>query len=154
MGTPYRVRPGTEAINVIANSRVLLLFLAAFTIVACGDRSGLPATQAFPAAHSGQLEITYPLDETLFPPEIVAPTFTWEDATEGVEQWQVLLRLEDGSRDKNNQSPTALAKLTITNCSISGRTQTRQQERHLIRRLRLYHAIPGRRGYSPLFFNK
>ena len=94
MGTPYRVRPGTEAINVIANSRVLLLFLAAFTIVACGDRSGLPATQAFPAAHSGQLEITYPLDETLFPPEIVAPTFTWEDATEGVEQWQVLLRLE------------------------------------------------------------
>jgi tetratricopeptide (TPR) repeat protein len=46
---------------------------------------------AFPGAASGQLEITYPLDETLFPPDIVAPTFTWEDQTDGVEQWQVLV---------------------------------------------------------------
>jgi tetratricopeptide (TPR) repeat protein len=46
---------------------------------------------AFPGAASGQLEITYPLDETLFPPDIVAPRFTWEDETDGVEQWQVLV---------------------------------------------------------------
>jgi tetratricopeptide (TPR) repeat protein len=53
------------------------------------DAGGGPI--AFPGAASGQLEITYPLDETLFPPDIVAPTFTWEDETDGVEQWQVLV---------------------------------------------------------------
>ena len=33
-----------------------------------------PAPVAFPGEASGQLEIKYPLDETLFPPEIVAPS--------------------------------------------------------------------------------
>jgi tetratricopeptide (TPR) repeat protein len=41
---------------------------------------------------SGRLEITYPLDETLFPPDIVAPTFLWKDETEGVDRWEVMLR--------------------------------------------------------------
>lgn len=51
-----------------------------------------PALVEFPAGSAGQLEITYPLDESLFPPEIVAPTFVWKDATEGVTEWRVLLR--------------------------------------------------------------
>jgi tetratricopeptide (TPR) repeat protein len=51
-----------------------------------------PAPVEFPAESSGQLEIKYPLDESLFPPEIVAPTFVWNDATEGVVGWKVLLR--------------------------------------------------------------
>ena len=48
---------------------------------------------AFPSAAAGRLEITYPLDETLFPPEIVAPTFAWSDETSGVASWEVLVRL-------------------------------------------------------------
>ena len=51
-----------------------------------------PAPVAFPGEAAGQLEIKYPLDETLFPPEIVAPTFVWNDATQGVESWKVVLR--------------------------------------------------------------
>jgi Flp pilus assembly protein TadD len=51
-----------------------------------------PAPVEFPAESSGQLEIKYPLDESLFPPEIVAPTFVWSDATAGVEEWKVLMR--------------------------------------------------------------
>ena len=51
-----------------------------------------PAPVAFPGEAAGQLEIKYPLDETLFPPEIVAPTFLWNDATQGVESWKVMLR--------------------------------------------------------------
>ena len=39
----------------------------------------------------GGLEITYPLDETLFPPEIVAPTFVWTDETESVARWGVAI---------------------------------------------------------------
>ncbi len=53
-----------------------------------------PAPVAFPGEPSGQLEIKYPLDETLFPPEIVAPTFVWSDQTAGVAEWRVLLKFE------------------------------------------------------------
>lgn len=57
----------------------------------CGSE---PLPPAFPSEPSGRLEITYPLDETLFPPEIVAPTFVWNDATEGVRRWEVLVRFD------------------------------------------------------------
>ncbi len=44
------------------------------------------------AASEGALRITYPLEDTLFPPEIVAPTFVWEDGTETVDRWSVVVR--------------------------------------------------------------
>ena len=37
----------------------------------------------------GQLEIVYPQDETLFPPEIVAPTFRWKPGAEGAVVWLI-----------------------------------------------------------------
>ena len=43
-------------------------------------------------ATAGNLQITYPLEGTLFPPEIVAPTFVWADATPGVAAWHVVVR--------------------------------------------------------------
>jgi Flp pilus assembly protein TadD/dipeptidyl aminopeptidase/acylaminoacyl peptidase len=70
-----------------------LLLAAALALGACGKGAG-PAPLDFPSAPSGGLEITYPLDETLFPPEIVAPTFVWSEETEGVEEWMVLLRFD------------------------------------------------------------
>jgi Flp pilus assembly protein TadD len=60
---------------------------------ACGKGPG-PAPLEFPGQPAGALEIEYPLDETLFPPEIVAPTFVWSDATEGVEKWMILLQFD------------------------------------------------------------
>lgn len=47
------------------------------------------------------LRLTYPLDGTLFPPEIVAPTFTWEDDTPGVATWHIVVRDEDGEEIVN-----------------------------------------------------
>ena len=38
------------------------------------------------------LHITYPQDGTLFPPEIVAPTFVWDEQSSGVDRWQVVVR--------------------------------------------------------------
>jgi len=67
-----------------------LLLIALATVPGCQNESGKDPI-AFPGAASGQLEIAYPLDETLFPPDIVAPTFIWEDETDGVKQWQVLV---------------------------------------------------------------
>ena len=58
--------------------------LAAGLLVAGCDRD--PSTQAIVAAAGRcepprRLQITYPLEGTLFPPESVAPTFVWEDKT-------------------------------------------------------------------------
>ncbi len=41
------------------------------------------------------ITLDYPLDETLFPPEIVAPTFRWRDANPGCKAWVV--RVEPGT---------------------------------------------------------
>lgn len=68
------------------------LLLAAVSLLAACSRDSEPSPLAFPSAPAGRLEIRYPLDETLFPPEIVAPTFVWSDATEGVTSWRILLR--------------------------------------------------------------
>ena len=72
-----------------------LLLIAALALGGCGQRSE-PEPLAFPGEPSGRLEIKYPLDETLFPPDIVAPTFVWSDETGDVSQWQVLLRYQGG----------------------------------------------------------
>jgi Flp pilus assembly protein TadD len=66
--------------------------LAAVLVIGALATGCKPAPIEFPVAAAGQLEVKYPLDESLFPPEIVAPTFAWNDATEGVEAWKVLLR--------------------------------------------------------------
>ncbi len=44
----------------------------------------------------GLLKITYPQEGTLFPPEIVAPTFLWEEGTANVEVWNVVVRDDSG----------------------------------------------------------
>ena len=47
----------------------------------------------------GQLAIHYPLDETLFPPEIAAPTFRWQPENDASDAWIVAIEFQDsGSR--------------------------------------------------------
>ena len=74
-------------------ARIGLLLVAALALGACSKQRE-PAALAFPDQPSGAIEIKYPLDETLFPPEIVAPTFVWSDSTAGVATWTVLLRFD------------------------------------------------------------
>jgi Flp pilus assembly protein TadD len=47
-------------------------------------------------ATEARLQITYPLEGTLFPPESVAPTFVWEDKTGTASRWEVLVRDDAG----------------------------------------------------------
>ena len=42
----------------------------------------------------GGLTIRYPLDGTLFPPEIVAPTFRWEDDNGDSDTWLVTIKFQ------------------------------------------------------------
>jgi Flp pilus assembly protein TadD len=82
-------RAGTRGRHASANG--ILVFAAGLVLVAL-TTGCKPAPVAFPVEASGELAIKYPADETLFPPEIVAPTFVWNDATAGVESWKVVLR--------------------------------------------------------------
>ncbi len=44
------------------------------------------------------LTIRYPLNETLFPPEIVPPTFHWEDANSTSDTWLITIEFQDDER--------------------------------------------------------
>ena len=43
----------------------------------------------------GNLTIDYPLDETLFPPEIVPPTFRWTDDNAWSDMWLITIEFPD-----------------------------------------------------------
>jgi tetratricopeptide (TPR) repeat protein/Tol biopolymer transport system component len=47
-------------------------------------------------APPGGLTVEYPLDETLFPPEIPAPCFRWQDENRRADLWLVTLEFADG----------------------------------------------------------
>ena len=51
-------------------------------------------------AEYSRLTINYPLDETLFPPEIVPPTFRWNDNS-GSDMWLVSISFQDDEGGMN-----------------------------------------------------
>jgi len=89
-----RSRARTSARGRASPAGICLLLAASLALGACGKGSA-PSPLEFPGNPSGGIEIKYPLDETLFPPEIVAPTFVWNDKTQGVKTWTVLVRFDD-----------------------------------------------------------
>ncbi len=69
-------------------------------------RSADPAARILSAFREdreyGSLTINYPLDNTLFPPEIVAPTFRWQDGSREADTWLVTIRFPDGKQPVNS----------------------------------------------------
>jgi tetratricopeptide (TPR) repeat protein len=49
----------------------------------------------------GGLSILYPLNETLFPPEIVSPVFRWKDDNSESDTWLVTIKFRDGKERMN-----------------------------------------------------
>ncbi len=62
-----------------------------------GAREAVAASSTASEDAAPAIRITYPAQNTLFPPEIVAPTFLWEDETEQVDQWRVVVRDDAGN---------------------------------------------------------
>ena len=65
--------------------------MAALVLFAAGPARAADA-QPDAAAHDTGLQITYPAEGTLFPPDSVAPTVVWTDDTAGVDRWTVIVR--------------------------------------------------------------
>jgi Flp pilus assembly protein TadD len=57
--------------------------------------SGLLVAPVTDAAEA-RLQITYPQEGTLFPPESVAPTFVWDDQAGSADRWNVVVRDDTG----------------------------------------------------------
>jgi len=83
-----------------------VVVLGALTLLpsGCGGEASLVdeilASYRTDADYAG-LTIDYPLDETLFPPEIAPPTFTWEDGAAGVDTWLVTIEFVDNEGRAN-----------------------------------------------------
>ena len=93
--------------------KALLYFIAAAAVVAAaaaltvvvrslGTKPGLAVDDLLLAyredADYGDLAVRYPLDGTLFPPEIVAPTFLWRDDHARSNAWVVQIEFPGGAQ--------------------------------------------------------
>lgn len=68
-------------VAILAAGSVALICGAAFSA-----SSGTPL-QAATTAQVAAIKIDYPLDGSVFPPEITPPTFLWHDANETSKRW-------------------------------------------------------------------
>jgi len=55
------------------------------------------AAAAVRAAEVVELKIDYPLDGSIFPPDMLAPTFLWHDGSERADRWLIDVALADGA---------------------------------------------------------
>jgi len=96
-------------------NRLTLLLLGG--ILAAGLIFPIPAAaqpqnaQNAVAGHVAQITVDYPLDGSIFPPEITPPTFLWRDAAAGATRWQIEITFSDGTAEIQVQS--AGERLTI-----------------------------------------
>ena len=79
---------------------ILLAFLATLPIRAAGQPKHGPVVPA----HLQSITIDYPLDESIFPPEITPPTFIWRDTAENATRWRIDIAFSDGSAGIHAQS--------------------------------------------------
>ena len=103
--------PRGARIRLIASAAIVLLVvivgIAAILQSIHRDAVLLPdkVLAAYDAAGAlDELTVDYPSNETLFPPEIVAPTFRWSDGNPEADAWVVRIehrfgRIESGSSD-------------------------------------------------------
>ena len=79
------------------------IVMAASTLGECwaAQAKGLPRPVA---AHPASITIDYPLDGSIFPPEITPPTFIWRDAAANATRWRIDIAFADGSAGMHVQS--------------------------------------------------
>ena len=85
---------------------MLLIFvaiLATLTVVDRGPTGPSMQAQVLPA-HLPSITIDYPLEGSIFPPEITPPTFMWRDTAEKSTRWRIDIEFSDGSAGIHAQS--------------------------------------------------
>ena len=93
-----------SAKHLVGGVTLVAVALAA-VILTMSRYGGLRIEEVLPAYENirqlGQLTIEYPLDETLFPPDIAPPTFRWKDQSTNSDAWLVTLNFQDDEENIN-----------------------------------------------------
>jgi tetratricopeptide (TPR) repeat protein len=102
--TPARGRgqpifEGSEAMNTHPTRIGLLAILAGSGLLAGIGMLGA-GTPSEPAA----IAVDYPLNGSVFPPDMAAPTFLWRDTSPNADSWQIDVTFADGSAPLHVQS--------------------------------------------------
>ena len=94
-----------KSVKYLVGGAALAGVAAAVVILATASRrgGGLDVEDVLPAYRNlrefGRLTIEYPLDDTLFPPDIVPPRFRWKDGHADCDTWLITIRFEDDKED-------------------------------------------------------
>jgi tetratricopeptide (TPR) repeat protein len=97
-----------ETGSKVSRTTVTLLILG--TIVAAvsmfGERAAAQPKSGRGAspAHLASITIDYPLDGSIFPPEITPPTFIWRDAAQNATRWRIDIAFANGSAGMHLQA--------------------------------------------------
>jgi tetratricopeptide (TPR) repeat protein len=86
--------------NILFVFTLLTLFVSQLFFCQKGEKAAIANWQEN-GELKGNLSIIYPANNTVFPPEIVAPTFLWQDEIEQVEKWLVSINLEEKDQSIN-----------------------------------------------------
>ena len=73
---------------------IIILGFGAWYIFFNTDERDLYAEHILKSGLNGSLAITYPLNNSIFPPEIASPTFIWEDPDNYTYQWLAMIESE------------------------------------------------------------
>ena len=96
---PSRTTVSRQRGAVRGSSRSALAF--ALTIAACALLCaawlGLGKTVAGATSAPAAITVDYPLNGSIFPPDMIAPTFQWRDPSEADQSWQIEVAFDDGS---------------------------------------------------------
>ena len=89
-----------EGVPAASPSKIASLILALALAAVIGETRGIAgyprSAQAVPA-HLSSITIDYPLEGSIFPPEIIPPTFLWRDTAENSTRWRIDIAFSDGS---------------------------------------------------------
>jgi tetratricopeptide (TPR) repeat protein len=83
---------------------ILGAILAAVSMLGARAAAQAKSGQDALAAHLAMMTIDYPLDGSIFPPEITPPTFIWRDAAQDATRWRIDIAFADGSAEMHLQS--------------------------------------------------
>jgi len=79
------------------DQRGVLLSIAMGGLLCIGLVAGLGMRGAGASSESAGISIDYPLNGSLFPPDMAPPTFLWRDSAAGADSWQIDVVFADGS---------------------------------------------------------
>lgn len=101
--TGYRGAMRLPASTALISGSAVACFLLLAGGTGVSRSSGTEATP--PASQEAKITVDYPLDGSVFPPEITPPTFLWRDAGETAKRWMVEVTFADHAEQIRVEAP-------------------------------------------------